>query len=53
LEEVFGHLSMADNQFKAGEKVCIIPANSETTISAHDTFAFVQGNRVLEILPIL
>lgn len=53
LEEVFGHLSMADNQFKVGEKVCIIPANSETTISAHDTFAFVQGNRVLEILPIL
>ena len=53
LEEVFGHLSMADNQFKVGEKVCIIPANSEATISAHDTFAFVQGNRVLEILPIL
>ncbi len=36
-----------------GEKVCIIPANLEATISAHDTFAFVQDDRVLEILPIL
>ena len=53
LSEECGHLSMADNQFKVGEKVRIIPANSEATISAHDIFAFVQEDRVLEILPIL
>ena len=53
LTEAYGHLSMTDNQFKVGEKVCIIPANLEATISAHDTFAFVQDDRVLEILPIL
>lgn len=53
LTESYGHLSTTDNRFKVGDRVCIIPANSEGTISAHDTFAFVQGNRVLEILPIL
>ncbi len=53
LTEAYGHLSMTDNQFMVGEKVCIIPANLEATISAHDTFAFVQDDRVLEILPIL
>ena len=49
----YGHLSMGDNQFSVGEKALIIPAYAESTIGAHDTFAFFQGNRVLEILPIL
>ena len=47
----YGHLSMGDNQFSVGEKALIIPAYAESTIGAHDTFAFFQGNRVLEILP--
>ena len=51
--EDYGHLCMADNQFKVGDKVRIIPAHSEATIGAFDTFAFVQDNRVLEVLPIL
>ncbi len=53
LTERNGHLKMADNQFKVGEKVRIIPENSEVTIGAYDIFAFFQDDRVLEILPIL
>ena len=55
LSEEHGHLNTANTtrRFKVGEKVQVIPVDSWAVVSINDTFALVQEDRVLEILPIL